>query len=77
LVEQAIAAVLAPDEAHGIDLEHQRRFAAALIRLWVEHQRLAVGELEFVQPVRMLVEQESEVGCGLMGGLRWTEHVLR
>jgi len=57
----------AADEADRIDLEQQRRGRPPFADLRVEHVRGAHGQAERLQPPGMLVQQESQVGCGFSG----------
>ena len=49
-------------QPHGIDVEEKRYRAGALRRLGVEHVRLPEREVERLHPVRVLVEEEPQVG---------------
>ncbi len=64
----AALALAAPDQRHRVDLQQQRRRAALLRRLRVEHVGRAEGGGERLRLVRMLVQQETEVGRGVLGG---------
>jgi hypothetical protein len=61
-------------EAHRIDLQQQRSGATRRGRHGIEHVRAAVGERKRLQLLRMLGEQISEIGRGLVCGRQGQQH---
>ena len=76
LVLSAALAAAATDHSDRIDVEQHGRRAGLLSRLRVEDRRVAERELPRVHVLRMLVQQESEIGGRLMGRSDGQEHVL-
>ena len=76
LVLSAALAAAATDHSDRVDVEQHGRRAGRLGRLRVEHCRVAERELPRVHMLRMLVQQESEVGRRLMRRSDGQEHEL-
>ncbi len=64
----------AAHQTHGIDVEQQRHRAGALRRLRIEHVRPPEREVERLHPVRVLVEQEPQVGRRDVRGADGQQH---
>ena len=58
----------------GIDIEQQRHRAPIFRRLGIEDMRLAERQFERLDPCRILVQQESQVRRGAMGGRDREQH---
>ena len=76
LVLGAALAAAATDHSDRIDVEQDAPLCTLPRRLWVEDRRVAKWELPRVYVLRVLVEQEPEVGRRLMGRSNGQEHVL-
>jgi hypothetical protein len=59
-------ALLPPDQAHGVDVQEQSGRAALIGGLRIEDVDLTEVQAEGLQPRRVLVEQEAEVGRGMV-----------
>src|SRR5262249_37008414 len=64
----------AADQAHRVDLQHQRGGAPRLRGLRVEDARAAKGKTERLEPRRILGEQVPEIGRGPVGRGQREEH---
>jgi hypothetical protein len=76
LILGAALAAAASDDSDRIDVKENGRRARFLVRLRVENRRVAERELPRVHMLRMLVQQESEIGRRLMGRSNRQEHML-
>ncbi len=74
LVEQAIGGTAPADKADRVHAEHQHSLASIVARLRKEDDRLAEGELDLVHPVRMLHQEEAQIGGGPVRGGEREEH---
>ena len=64
----------AADEGDRVDLEQQRHRAPLVARLGVEHVHPACGHVDRLGSSGVLVQEETELGGGPMGGRQGQEH---